>query len=122
MLQRFLYFKLVLDRLFAFAPQIHKKLVPFLTTKKEWDMTNRISEILYIFVQSTKQLCAEKFSTLYLQLPYFHFLLKDLSTIVQTEIIAATIVILGTLAFACDEAWQILNTYWNKTEEQTTTA
>lgn len=53
-----------LDRLFAFDPQNHKKLVPFITTKAEWDMISRISKILYIFDQLTKQLCAETFSTL----------------------------------------------------------
>lgn len=119
MVQRFLYLKPALIRLFAFANQ--HKLTPFVLTDDEWDLLVRVEKVLAIFVVPTKHLSGSKYPTIQLQLPYYSLLLKELGSMVAAEDENEHE---GNQAIsnACDSSWSLLNTYWNKSDQCTVLA
>jgi hypothetical protein len=118
MIGRFLYLKPALLSLFAFSE--HYELTPFILNKEEWGLLEEIHGVLDIFVNPTKHLSGSKYSTLQLQLPYYSLLLKQLGNFVhiadsdpgRSDIISS----------AYDRAWEVLNRYWCKTDQDTALA
>lgn len=119
MLERLLYLRPALDRLMAFQ----KKLGPagFRLTSEDWDLIERLVAILSIFVKVTKKVSAIKYLTLYFQLPFFTYLLRQLNEFNDSteEGEAEEYQILNK---ACREGWEVLNTYWQKTDNHSSQA
>jgi hypothetical protein len=116
MIDRFLYLRRALERLFTFSRD--NKLEPFILNDEEWELLTRLHTILKIFVKPTEHLSGSKYPTLHLQLPYYSILLRQLSQFV-TEEEERNNGNPSTLSRACDDGWEILNEYWKKTDDQT---
>jgi hypothetical protein len=108
MIERFLYLKTALQRLIMFDAALS----PFGLDDQEWDLLERVFKVLGIFVAPTTHLSGSKYPTLHLQLPYYSMLLASLGKLSESE----ENDIVGT---ACAEAWELLNDYWCKTDQQT---
>lgn len=119
MLERLLYLHPALDRLIAFE----KKLGPagFKLTPEDWDLIERLVAILSIFVKVTKKVSAIKYPTLYFQLPFFTYLLRQLNEIIDS-IEKGEVGEHEILNKACKECWEVLNTYWQKTDNHSSQA
>jgi hypothetical protein len=108
MIERIVYLKPALQRLIAFDAALS----PFSLNDEEWKLLDRILKVLEIFLSPTLHLSGSKYPTLHLQLPYYSMLLASLHKLSASE----EYDIVGT---ACAEAWELLNDYWCKTDQQT---
>jgi hypothetical protein len=76
----------------------------------------RLHTILKIFVKPT--VSGSQYSALYLQLPCYSILLRQLLQFL-TEEEERNNGALSSLSKACADGWEVLNEYWKKTKNQT---
>ena len=93
-----------------------EKLSEFTLTEGDWNMLSSVKDILHSFHNSTTHLSAVQYPTLLLRLPYYELLLRHFRYLwsEQKEKSGST----SMLFKACDAAFTVLNSYWNKSDEQ----
>jgi hypothetical protein len=109
MLDRMLYLKPALARLMSFE----NKLGPsgFILSEREWEMIQKLADLLKIFATRTTYLCATRYPTLQAQLPFFTVLLRQLNRFKDEEHDH------HVLFTVCSEALEILKNYWQKVDK-----
>ena len=113
MLERLLYLQPAIERLTLFE----ERLSEFTLTEGDWNMLSSVKDILHSFHDSTTRLSAVQYPTLLLQLPYYELLLRHFRYLRSEEKDKSGAS--SVLFKACDAGFTVLNSYWNKSDEQT---
>lgn len=111
MLERMIYLRPALERLI----RLEYKLGPsgFVLSSTDWDLLDRLKEVLSIFVVATTHISATQYPTRQFQLPYYTILLRDLYIFKDEEKEYGIL----ALAKACEDSYNLLNRYWKKNDE-----
>lgn len=115
MLERMLYLRPALERLIAFETKLGPS--GFVLGEADWDIIQKLCNILKIYVTRTTFLCATSYPTLQAQLPFYTAILRQLNTMIDD-----TEFDYPALHIACGEAWAILNDYWQKVDTHSSQA
>lgn len=107
MLERMLYLRPALERLIAFETKLGPS--GFTLSQSDWEIIQKLTDILKIYVTRTTYLCATSYPTLQVQLPFYMAILRQLTTFKNDNEFDYPV-----LYTACSEAWEILNNYWQR--------
>ena len=116
MLERLLYLRPAIDRLTLFE----ERLSEFTLTDGDWNLLSSVKDILHSFHDSTTHLSAVQYPNLLLQLPYYELLLRHFRYLRSEEKDKSGSA--SILFKACDASFTVLNSYWNKSDEQSALA
>lgn len=119
MLERMLYLRPALDRLISFQYRLGP--ADFKLSEGDWEITERLTKVLEVFAKVTAKVSAVRYPTLYFQLPFFTYLLRELTKFIDASE-EGEVEAHFTIHEACKEGWEILNSYWQKVDNHSSQA